>query len=277
MHDISSLLKQAVSAQGGGLERIDAECLLAHCLQKPRAWLYAHAGQTIDAPQRMAFEDLVRRRGRGEPVAYLTGSRGFWTLELQVSPDTLVPRPETELLVELAIARLPDDGALRVLDLGTGSGAIALAIASERPHARVVAVDASAAALAVAESNGRRLSLDNVTFEAGDWYGGLAGRRFDVIVSNPPYIAIGDPHLHAGDLRFEPPAALSSGPDGLDAIRLIVAGAPAHLAAGGWLLLEHGWQQGEAVRALLAESGFTQISTEQDLEHRDRVTMGRMP
>lgn len=277
MQDIASLLKQAVAEDGAGLDRIDAEHLLAHCLQQTRAWLYAHADQAVDATQADAYAGLVKRRMGGEPVAYLTGVRGFWSLELQVSPDTLVPRPETELLVELALGRLPAEAAVQVLDLGTGSGAIALAIASERPLARITGVDASSAALDVAAGNGRRLGLANAVFEPGDWYGGLDGRRYDVIVSNPPYIAVGDPHLDEGDLRFEPPAALSSGPDGLDAIRTIVAGAPAHLAPGGYLLLEHGWTQGAAVRGLLAEAGFGAIETARDLEERERVSIGKMP
>ena len=277
MQDIASLLKQAVAEDGAGLDRIDAEHLLAHCLQQTRAWLYAHADQAVDATQADAYAGLVKRRMGGEPVAYLTGVRGFWSLELQVSPDTLVPRPETELLVELALGRLPAEAAVQVLDLGTGSGAIALAIASERPLARITGVDASSAALDVAAGNGRRLGLANAVFEPGDWYGRLDGRRYDVIVSNPPYIAVGDPHLDEGDLRFEPPAALSSGPDGLDAIRTIVAGAPAHLAPGGYLLLEHGWTQGAAVRGLLAEAGFGAIETARDLEERERVSIGKMP
>lgn len=277
MPDIASLLKDAVAEEGAGLDRIDAEYLLAHCLQRSRAWLYSHADWMPEPGQCAAFVALVQRRRTGEPVAYLTGIRGFWSLELQVSPDTLVPRPETELLVELTLDRLPLGVAVQVLDLGTGSGAIALAIASERPKARITAVDASDAALAVAAANGRRLGLVNVAFEPGDWYSGLAGRRFDAIVGNPPYIAVDDPHLHEGDLRFEPPAALSSGPDGLDAIRIIVAGAPAHLEPGGCLLLEHGWTQGAAVRALLADAGFEGISTARDLEGRERVSMGKMP
>src|SRR5690606_29533287 len=221
------------------------------------------------------FEALVARRAAGEPVAYLVGTRGFWRLELAVTPDTLVPRPETELLVELALARIDPRAAARVADLGTGSGAIALAIAGERPRARVVATDASAAALEVARANAAALGLGNVEFRHGDWWAPLAGERFALVASNPPYIADGDAHLAQGDLRFEPRAALASGADGLDAIRAIVAGAPAHLRDGGWLLVEHGWEQGAAVRALFEAAGFDEVATERDLEQRDRVTLGR--
>ena len=198
-------------------------------------------------------------------------------LDLMVTPDTLIPRPETERLVELALERLPRSGRVRIADLGTGSGAIALALAGERPDALVAATDASAAALAVAGANARAAGLGNVCFHAGDWFGALPGQRFDLVASNPPYVADGDPHLLEGDLRFEPPAALSSGRDGLDAIRRIVADAPAHLSPGGWLLLEHGWTQGAAVRALLQAAGFVEVGTHRDLEERDRVTLGRMP
>lgn len=256
---------------------IDAEILLAHAVGKPRSWLFAHGDDAVPAATAAAFEALVQRRATGEPVAYLTGQRGFWRFDLAVTPATLIPRPETELLVELALARLPSDRALRVADLGTGSGAIALAIASERPHVQVFATDASAEALAVAGANAQALRLANVGFRAGDWWAPLAGERFDLVASNPPYIALGDPHLEEGDLRFEPAPALSSGTDGLDAIRAIVAGAPAHLEAGGWLMLEHGWDQGPAVRALLAQAGFAEVATHRDLEDRDRVTLGRWP
>jgi release factor glutamine methyltransferase len=200
-------------------------------------------------------------------------------MDLAVGPATLVPRPETERLVELALERLPADRAVDVADLGTGSGAIALAIAGERPRARVVATDASAAALAVASRNAATLGLDasRVAFVQGDWWAPLDARRFDLVASNPPYIAEGDPHLSRGDLRFEPRDALASGTDGLDAIREIVDGAPAHLVAGGWLLLEHGFDQGEAVRRLLEARGLVDVDTARDLEGRDRVTLGRMP
>lgn len=270
---LDQLLRQASDRIG----RHEAEPLLLHALGRERAWLFMHGREPATAETAERFADLVARRAAGEPVAYLTGSRGFWTLDLQVTPDTLIPRPETELLVELALARIAPGQPVRVADLGTGSGAIALAIASERPQARVLATDISAAALALARRNAVANDIGNVEFDSGSWLAPLAGRRFDVIVSNPPYIAEQDPHLQQGDLRFEPAAALSSGADGLDAIREIVAGAARHLNAEGWLLLEHGWEQGQAIRALLAQSGFVEVATAQDLEQRDRVSLGRWP
>ncbi|GAB2995117.1 release factor glutamine methyltransferase [Arenimonas maotaiensis] len=276
MIDIATALRHACQPEADGLARADAELLMAHVLGKPRTWLYAFGDSALTAAQQAAFEGLAARRAAGEPVAYLTGRRGFWTLDLQVTPDTLIPRPETELLVELALARLPPDAAADVLDLGTGSGAVALAIASERPLVRVTAVDASPGALAVARANAETHGLRNLEFRHGDWYAPVADARFALIASNPPYIETTDPHLAQGDLRFEPYSALASGRDGLDDLRAIIAGAPRHLLPGGWLLLEHGWHQGAAVRALLADAGFAEISTERDLEQRDRVTMGRM-
>ncbi len=259
------------------IERADAEPLLLHALGRDRAWLFAHGRDPVDPAVAAAFEALVARREAGEPVAYLTGRRGFWTLDLQVTPDTLIPRPETETLVELALERVDQAPGRRIADLGTGSGAIALALASERPRARVVATDVSGGALAVARANAAGHALDNVEFRHGSWLAPLAGERFDLIASNPPYIAEGDPHLDLGDLRHEPAAALASGRDGLDAIREIVAGAPDRLLPGGWLLFEHGWDQGEAVAALLRDRGFAEVATHRDLEDRDRVTLGRWP
>ena len=267
---IETLLRQAAA-----IDRVDAEWLLAHSLQTPRSWLFAHSGDAVPAEAAVRFAALLARRQAGEPVAYLTGSQGFWTLDLAVSPATLVPRPETELLVERALARIPVNSASHVADLGTGSGAIALAIAKERPHTAVIATDASAAALEVARGNAARNGITNVEFREGDWLAPLAGETFDLIASNPPYIAEGDPHLDRGDLRFEPPTALSSGEDGLDAIRSIVRDAPARLAPGGWLLLEHGWDQGALVRALLEAAGFIDVETAHDLEGRDRISLGR--
>ena len=272
-HRLDALLRDA----GARIDPVDAQWLLVHALGKPYGWLYAHGDEVADAALVARFEELVARRVAGEPVAYLTGRRGFWSFDLAVSPATLIPRTETELLVELALARLPRDRVLRVADLGTGSGAIALALAHERPHARVVATDASDAALAVARGNAIALGIDNIDFRRGDWLAALSGERFDLIASNPPYIASDDPHLGVGDLRHEPAAALASGRDGLDAIRVIVRDAPSHLLAGGWLLLEHGLEQARAVRELLDDVGFVDVATEHDLEDRDRVTLGRMP
>lgn len=277
MTDIASLLKQTTDETGAGLQRIDAEFLLAHVLAKPRSWLYAFADHVPSEQLRSEFAALVQRRVNGEPIAYITGRRGFWSFDLQVTPDTLIPRPETELLVELAVARIHPEQACRVLDLGTGTGAVALAIAQECPMASVLALDFSEAALAVARSNAAQLKIRTVEFLRSDWYAELAGRTFDVIVSNPPYIEAADAHLQQGDLRFEPLTALASGADGLDAIRLILAGAKVHLQPEGWLLIEHGWQQARAIRELFAQAGFTGIQNEQDLEGRDRVTIGQSP
>jgi release factor glutamine methyltransferase len=270
---LDALLRHAAAT----IDRVDAELLLAHAMARPRSWLFAHAGDAVEVAAGARFAALLARRQAGEPVAYLTGTRGFWTLGLAVSPATLIPRPETELLVELALARIPAGAAARIADLGTGSGAIALAIAKERPRAHVVATDASEPALEVARRNAAHNGIANIEFRQGDWLAPLAAECFDLIASNPPYIADGDPHLDEGDLRFEPPSALSSGSDGLDAIRRIVRDASLHLHANGCLVLEHGWEQGGAVRALLADAGFVDIETARDLEDRDRVTLGRCP
>lgn len=272
MPDVRHMLAAATQQLG---ERLDAELLLLHVVHKPRSWLFAHVDDVLDTDVQTAYANLIERRASGEPVAYITGQRGFWSLDLEVTPATLIPRPETELLVELALQRLPDDVACSVADLGTGSGAIALAIACERPHAQVIATDASADALAVAQRNAQRHAIGNVTFVHGDWLTPLAGRRFELIVSNPPYIEAADPHLGQGDLRFEPISALASGNDGLDDIRRIVRDAASHLHPGGWLLFEHGWNQGDAVRALLHEAGYAEVFTAVDLEQRDRISGGR--
>jgi release factor glutamine methyltransferase len=261
-----------------GLVPIDAQVLLAHMLGKGRAWLAAHGGEALSPEQAAAFFALAKRRRAGEPIAYLTGIREFWGLPFLVSPAVLIPRPETEALVELALTRLPTDRDLTVLDLGTGSGAIALALAHERPRANVLATDASADALAVARGNARRLNLSNVEFRHSDWYAGVPaaapGAAFDLIASNPPYVAARDPHLSDGDVRFEPQMALASGADGLDALRTIVAGARARLAPGGTLVVEHGYDQAQAVRALFAAAGFTGIVGARDLAGIPRVVAG---
>ncbi len=277
MTDIASLLKQTTAEAGAGLPRVDAEFLLAHFLAKPRSWLYAFGDFSLSEQQCTEFELLVQRRVMGEPIAYITGRRGFWTFNLQVSPDTLIPRPETELLVDLALTHISPEQVCRVLDLGTGTGAVAIAIAYECPLARVTAIDFSEAALVVARRNTAELKIHNIEFIGSDWYAELAGQTFAVIVSNPPYIEEADTHLQQGDLRFEPRTALASGVDGLDAIRMIIAGAKNHLQPQGWLLIEHGWNQASAIREIFAHAGFIDIQTEQDLEDRDRVTMGRNP
>lgn len=272
---VAGLLAEAAPRLNPEEGRAEAERLLAYILGVGLTWLYVHRDDPVSPGHAQAFEELVRRRIAGEPVAYLLGQRGFWHFDLRVTPATLIPRPETERLVELALERLPAGAEVRVADLGTGTGAIALAIAHERARARVVATDASAKALEVARANARALGLERVEFREGDWLAPLAGERFDLIASNPPYIADGDAHLQQGDLRFEPRTALASGADGLDDLRRIVADAPAHLTPGGWLLVEHGWDQGSAVRELFAYAGFEAVVTERDWEQRDRVTLGR--
>lgn len=258
-----------------GLAPIDAQALLVHVLSRDRAWLVAHATDPLTADQVRAFFSLARRRREGEPVAYLTGVREFFGLPLAVDSRVLIPRPETETLVDWALRRLPIERPLRVLDLGTGSGAIALAIAHARPRATVVATDRSPDALAVARGNAERFRLSNVEWLRTEWFCGLGPARFDAIVSNPPYVAEGDPHLVEGDVRFEPPQALVSGLDGLDALRVIVGGAGDHLVPGGWLAVEHGHDQAVAVRGLLQQAGFGDLESLRDLSGIPRVAVGR--
>ncbi len=275
--NVRSLLADAIVRLGGGDARLDAELLLAHALGKSRTWLFAWPEYELDAVQRAAFECMVAARERGEPVAYLTGRREFWSLDLVVTPDVLIPRHETELLVEIALARIPADRDVRIADLGTGSGAIALALARERPRARVLATDASNAALGVARENARRLGIRNIAFAGGDWCNALGRERFDLIASNPPYIAAHDAHLDIGDLRHEPKSALISGADGLDAIRRIVADAFEHLHPGARLVIEHGWDQAERVRALFAAAGYADVGSARDGAGQERVTFGAKP
>lgn len=259
---------------GSDSARLDAELLLCHVLDTSRAWLFAHGDDEVDAEGQDRFGGLLERRVAGEPVAYLVGYREFWSLPFEVTPGVLIPRPETELLVEAALERLPAGEPARVADLGTGSGAVAVAIAHERPLCEVHATEFDEAALAVAQRNGKRLVAGRVAFHRGSWLEPLV-ERFHVIVSNPPYVAANDPHLSEGDCRYEPAAALTPGGDGLAAIREITLAAVDYLEPGGWLLLEHGYDQGEAVRALLAENGYRAIETLQDLAGLDRVTLGR--
>jgi len=275
MRTIRNVLDEGTRALPGDGARREAVLLLRHVLGVSDAWLVAHPGDEVETAQAAAFRSLIERRARGEPIAYLTGTRGFHAIELCVTSGVLIPRAETEVLVDLALQCIPVDVDCRVADLGTGSGAIALAIAHARPQARVAATDISEAALDVARRNAERLRIANVEFRQGDWYAGLGGGHFDVIVSNPPYIAEGDPHLHEGDLRFEPAAALASGADGLDAIRVIVRSARERLRSGGWLLLEHGFDQGAEVRDLLLDQGFAEVFTRNDLEGRERASGGR--
>ena len=257
--------------------RLEARVLAAHALGVNRAWLAAHGDDTLAPAQAAAMERCIARRLRGEPVAYITGRREFYGLEFIVTPDVLIPRPETELLVDLALERLPAERPCRVLDLGTGSGVLALTLAHLRPKAEITAVDRCPAALATARRNAQALGLERVRFVQADWYPQGGVHNFDMIVSNPPYVAEADPHLDRGDLRFEPRGALAAGPDGLDAIRVIVTGTPAHLRPGGWLLLEHGCDQAPACRALLAGAGLLSILTLDDLAGLPRVTGGRLP
>jgi release factor glutamine methyltransferase len=263
-----------------GLVPVDAQVLMAHILGRNRAWLAAHGDDLVPRTQADAFFALARRRREGEPVAYLTGTREFWGLPLAVSAAVLIPRPETEAVVEIALSRLPADREARVLDLGTGCGAIALAIAHERPRAQLLATDVSLAALAVARDNAQRLGIANVEFLQSDWYADVPqtwrGGLFDVIASNPPYIVAGDPHLADGDLRHEPAGALSPGGDGLAAFRRIVDGARERLAPGGTLVVEHGFDQADAVRALFDAAGFIDILAKRDLAGIPRVVAGRM-
>lgn len=256
--------------------RLEARLLLQEVLRVNHAWLLSHDNEALDERSAAAFQSKLARRLSGEPIAHILGRREFFGLDLKVTVDTLIPRPDTETLVEAALRLIPHDSPCNVLDLGTGTGAIALAIASRRPHAEVVAVDFSEAALQVAIGNADRLGIKNVSFLQSDWFSNLAGASFDIIVSNPPYIATEDIHLTQGDLRFEPLSALASGKDGLDDIRHIIASAPQHLNKGGWLLLEHGYDQAAQVASLMKQPGFFEIGHARDLTQIVRVTSGRL-
>lgn len=253
----------------------EAQGLLAHVAGLSRAQLAASRRDALDAGIRARYEHLIARRGRGEPYAYLVGRREFHGLDLRVTPAVLIPRPETELLVDTVLARLEPDTAVQILDLGTGSGAVAIALAHRRPLAGITAVDASTAALDIARGNATHLGVTRIRFLLGDWYAALGPERFDVIVSNPPYVAAGDPHLGQGDLRFEPRVALVGGVDGLDCIRTLVRGAARHLKPHGALYFEHGHDQAAACRALLECARFEGVQTITDLAGMERVTGGQ--
>lgn len=275
---IEEALIQTAARLGGSSDspRLDAEVLLAHALQVSRTHLYTWPDRALDATVEQRFLALAEQRAAGVPVAYLTGVQEFWSLPLEVSPATLIPRPETELLVEQALRRLPQEQPHTVLDLGTGTGAIALAIASERPLAHICAVDSSAAALQVAARNSQRLGLP-IELLQSDWYAAVAHRRFHLIAANPPYIGADEPEVSQGDCRFEPRQALVAAETGLAALRQIISEAPQHLEPGGWLLVEHGYRQGAPCRDLFAAAGLTAITTQRDLQSHERLTLGQHP
>jgi release factor glutamine methyltransferase len=279
--EIRALLEEGAAklARTTDAPRREAEVLLGAALARPRAWLLAHADERVlDCEATDRYEAYLTRRALGEPVAYILGEKEFWSLPLAVGPGVLVPRPETELVVELALVHFPPDAVFEALDLAAGSGAIALALASERPCCRVTATDASAAAVASTRANAARLGLsERVGVLHGSWFEPVAGRRFDLIVSNPPYIATDDPRVDPAVRHYEPPEALFSGATGLEALQIIAAAAPRHLVQGGWLVVEHGDTQGEAVRRLFTGAGFAAVQTRRDLAGRDRCTEGRLP
>lgn len=286
LHDAQTALAKLVNISEAKLE---AQLLLQHVLNVNRAWLIAHQNDVLEANTHAAYRALINRRVNGEPIAYILGVREFYGLNLKVTPATLIPRPDTETLVEAALAKIPPQKNLTICDLGTGSGAIALAIAKHRPLAQVTAVDASENALKIAQENAHNLQITNVEFTLSNWFDALKNQRFDVVVSNPPYIAEGDKHLSSGDLPWEPISALVPGQpfpledknaekeDGLSAIKHIISDAPNYLKPHGWLMLEHGYNQAEQVADLLAQAGFGQIETQKDLGGNNRVTLGMMP
>lgn len=276
LHGASSIhqLLASVELPGSDTAQLDAELLLAAVLGKPRSYLRTWPERELNAEQLQQFQTALARRQQGEPVAYILGQQGFWSLELEVAPHTLIPRPDTELLVETALELLPH-APIQALDLGTGTGAIALALATERPGWTVTGVDRVPEAVSLAERNRQRLKLNNARFSQSHWFSAVAEQRFTLIVSNPPYIRADDKHLGEGDVRFEPASALVAGEDGLDDIRLIIQHAPAHLQTGGWLLLEHGFDQAAAVRELLAAQGFTHTHSRRDLGGHERISLGQ--
>jgi release factor glutamine methyltransferase len=277
MASVSELLKLSAKLQlNSDSPQLDCELLLCHALEVDRTWLRTWPENQVSVSQQALFESLLDQRVNGTPVAYLIGTRGFWSMDLNVSSDTLIPRPETELLVEIALnLSIPNKAC--GLDLGTGSGAIALALASERLDMQWIAVDSQQGAVELAQSNCDQQQLTNVSIFQSSWFDAIKApnNKFDLIVSNPPYIAVADPHLSQGDVRFEPSTALVSGVDGLNDIKIIVRQSPSYLNANGWLILEHGYNQGQSVRELMLAAGFSQVVTKQDYNNLDRVTLGQ--
>lgn len=278
-HSINEAIRRATSILGQierHSARREAELLLVSVLDKDRTWLRTWPDTILSPDQRQAFETLINRREKGEPVAYILGQRDFWTLALTVTTDTLIPRPETELLVEQALVRIPEHASWTILDLGTGSGAIALAIAKERPYCTLIASDRSLAALQIARQNAHINEVANVHFLLSDWLEGfIHSFQAHMILSNPPYIKVHDPHLSAGDLRFEPPGALTAGSEGLDDLQHILITARAHLKPGGWMLLEHGYEQQAALAGLFAKQGYQSVSCYRDYADQPRLSLGR--
>lgn len=275
---INELLRQSTTElkETSASARLDVELLLGHVLRKTRIELISGADKEVPPQKAELFINLVRRRQQGQPVAQLTGSREFWSLNLSVTGDTLIPRPETELLVECALTHIDADKPADFLDLGTGTGAVALAVATERPNSHITATDLSEAALTIARYNAEKLKLSQVEFLHGDWFEPLQGRKFSTIVANPPYISDMEYVVHDFELRHEPTMALRAGTDGLDAIKKIIAEAPRHLFSDGWLAIEHGYRQGPAVEILMREAGFRSIFAYSDLQGHARVTEGKL-
>jgi len=268
-------LASSLAVAQAAIGRIEARVLLRTVLRQTDAYLLAHGDDELTAVQQQQMAALVARRVAGEPVAYITGQREFYGREFKVTPAVLIPRPETELLVELALKRVPVAASCRVLDLGAGSGCIGISIAAERAQAQVTLVDASAAALDIVRANAAKWAPGNTTVRHSDWYSAIDDEQYDLMVSNPPYVADGDVHLQQGDLRYEPRAALAAGADGLRDLRHIIAQAPQHLRTGGWLLLEHGFDQAEACVRLLAAAGLLETFSAPDLAGKPRVSGGR--
>lgn len=269
-------LGEALSAAQASVDPVDARVLLCYAVGRDASYVAAHPEVPLRPTEHQNYVNLIERRAKGEPVAYLTGEREFYGRLFRITAAVLIPRSETELLVDLALERIPADGLVRILELGTGSGCVAISLASERPQAKILALDRSLDALALARRNAVTANVGNVAFLRSDWFSALRSEHFDVIVANPPYVASADRHLDEGDLRFEPRTALDGGADGLEAIRQIVSGGKTHLKPGGWLLFEHGHDQGERARLLLHGAGYAEIFTAHDLAGTDRVSAGRL-